>query len=158
MAQKKTKETPETVSRVRKTAGGGMKKEVERIQDSFYDALNNADIALMEKVWVPGSKAKCIHPGWPAIEGWDAIKASWISIFESGELASVETSDIMIDVGEKAAWVNCIERLNHFVDGRIVVTLAQATNIFENTEKGWRMTLHHASPVPISTLSEGELQ
>lgn len=145
-------------SRVLRAAGGDMKKEVERIQENFYEALNKADIALMEKVWVPDGRAKCVHPGWPAIEGWDAIKASWVSIFESGELASIETSDVMIDVGEKAAWANCIEKLNHFVDGRIVVTLAQATNIFENTGEGWRIALHHASPVPVSNLPEGELQ
>ncbi len=133
-------------------------KEVELAQRSFYEALNKADIEMMEKVWLSGLRAKCIHPGWPAIRGWDAIKASWVSIFESGELASIETSDVMIDLGEKAAWVNCIEKLSHFVDGRIVLTLAQATNIFENTEEGWRMALHHASPVPVSNLPKGELQ
>ena len=133
-------------------------KEVQRAQESFYEALNKADIEMMEKVWVSGHKAKCIHPGWPAIKGWEAIKASWVSIFESGELASIETSDVMIDVGEKAAWVNCVEKLNHFVDGRIVVTLAQATNIFESTGEGWRMSLHHASPVPASSLPKGDLQ
>ncbi len=133
-------------------------KEVEKAHENFYEALNKADIRLMESIWLGDRKTKCIHPGWPAIKGWEAIKASWMSIFESGELASVETSDVLIDVGEKAAWVNCIERLNHFVDGRIVVTLAQATNIFEKTDEGWRMALHHASPVPVSTLSEGDLQ
>lgn len=133
-------------------------KEVERAQKIFYEALNKSDITMMEKVWITGRRAKCVHPGWPAIKGWDAIKASWVTIFESGELASVETSDITIDVGEKAAWVNCVEKLNHFVDGRVVVTLAQATNIFENTKDGWRMTLHHASPIPVSTLPETELQ
>lgn len=133
-------------------------KEVRKAHESFYEALNRADIELMEKVWVAERKAKCIHPGWPVINGWESIKASWMSIFESGELASIETSDVLIDIGEKAAWANCVEKLNHFVDGRIVVTLAQATNIFENTENGWRIALHHASPVPVSSLPEGELQ
>lgn len=133
-------------------------REIRKAQNTFYEALNRADIEMMEKVWVAGGRAKCIHPGWPAIKGWSSIKASWLTIFESGELASVETSDVTIDVGEKAAWVNCVEKLNHFVDGRVVVTLAQATNIFENTKDGWRMTLHHASPIPVSSLPEAELQ
>ncbi len=133
-------------------------EEVKQAHEVFYEALNKADIELMQKVWVAGRKAKCIHPGWPAINGWEAIKASWMSIFESGELASVETSDLFIDVGENAAWVNCTEKLNHFVDGRIVVTFAQATNIFENIGEGWRMALHHASPMPVSFLPEAELQ
>ncbi len=136
----------------------GIIEEVKKAHESFYEALNKVDIELMEKVWVAGHRAKCVHPGWPAINGWEAIRVSWMSIFESGELASIETSEVMIDVGEKAACVNCVERLNHFVDGRIIVTLAQATNIFENTENGWRMALHHASPVPVSSLSEVELQ
>lgn len=133
-------------------------KEISFAHESFYKALNKADIELMGKVWIAGRRAKCIHPGWPAINGWEEIKASWMSIFESGELASIETSDFTIDIGEKAAWVNCIEKLSHFVDGRIIVTLAQATNIFENTENGWKMALHHASPVPVSSLPEGDLQ
>ncbi|MGI9559050.1 MAG: YybH family protein [Thermodesulfobacteriota bacterium] len=133
-------------------------KEVKKAQEMFYEALNKADIEMMEQVWVAGGRAKCIHPGWPVIKGWDAIKASWMSIFESGELASIEMSDVMIDVGEKAALANCVEKLNHFVEGNVVVTFAQATNIFEITDSGWKITLHHASPIPVKSTPEDELQ
>ncbi|MGH7884479.1 MAG: nuclear transport factor 2 family protein [Thermodesulfobacteriota bacterium] len=125
-----------------------MKDKIYEINTRFYNALNNSDISLMEEIWLKKSSAKCVHPGWPILKGWDSIKESWQNIFETGGLNQVEISDIFVDIVGKTAWVNCIERINYLINNSFIVTMAQATNIFKLIEGDWKMVLHHASPMP----------
>lgn len=125
-----------------------MKDKIYEINTRFYNALNNSDLSLMEEVWLKKASSKCVHPGWPMLKGWDSIKESWQNIFETGGLNQVEISDIFVDIVGKTAWVNCIERIGYLINDSLVVTMAQATNIFKLTEGDWKMVLHHASPMP----------
>ena len=124
-------------------------KEIEKINHTFYEALNNANIDLMEEVWIKDDSAKCVHPGWSMLKGWKDIRDSWVKIFEGDTLAQVEISDIFIDINGKSAWLNCVERMNYVIDNQIVITLAQTTNIFELKDSKWCIVLHHASPMPV---------
>ena len=56
-------------------------KEIEKINHTFYEALNNANIDLMEEVWIKDDSAKCVHPGWSMLKGWKDIRDSWVKIF-----------------------------------------------------------------------------
>lgn len=124
-------------------------KNVYRLNEKFYKALENGDIGLMGDIWLKDDTVKCIHPGWPLIRGWSDIRESWEKIFESGQLGSVEISDTFADVNEEIAWLNCIEKLNHVIGGQVVITMAQTTNIFEKRDSRWYLVLHHASPMPV---------
>lgn len=126
-----------------------VRKEIEKINKIFYDALNTADLSLMERIWVKNDSAKCVHPGWSMLSGWKEIKDSWQKIFEGKILAQVEISDVFIDVNGESAWVNCIERMRYIIDNQIIITLAQTTNIFEFSDSKWQIVLHHASPIPV---------
>jgi ketosteroid isomerase-like protein len=125
------------------------KKKLIELNEKFYRALEKGDMSLMEDIWLVDNNVKCIHPGWPLITGWDEIKESWEKIFEAGELSSVEIDDTFVEVGEKAAWVNCIEKLSHTIGEQVVITMAQTTNIFEKRDSRWYLVLHHASPMPV---------
>ena len=59
-------------------------EDVVKVNEAFYAALESGDLALMEKVWLKDSRAKCVHPGWPMLLGWEAIRQSWKNIFDSG--------------------------------------------------------------------------
>lgn len=126
-----------------------VKKEIEKINKIFYDALNTADLSLMERIWVRNDSAKCVYPGWSMLSGWKEIKSSWQKIFEGKILAQVEISDVFIDVNGESAWVNCIERMKYIIDNQVIITLAQTTNIFEFSDSKWQIVLHHASPIPV---------
>ena len=76
------------------------KSKIEEINNRFYEALNSFDIDIMEDVWLNDSTVKCIHPGWPLIKGWDAVKDSWKNIFESSGFNHVNISKLFIDYKE----------------------------------------------------------
>ncbi len=125
-----------------------MKDKVSEVNSRFYEALNSSDLTVMEDIWLKKASSKCVHPGWPMLNGWDSIKESWRDIFETGGLNQVEVSDIFVDVVGRTAWVNCIEKIGYLINDRIIITMAQATNIYELIDGEWKMVLHHASPMP----------
>lgn len=121
--------------------------------ESFYDALTARDLPSMEAVWSHDPAARCIHPGWEVIEGWDVIRQSWDIIFSNTRNLKVEASEVQVRVGGDLAWVCCLESIRSGPRGR--VTLARATNLFVRTSSGWKMILHHASQVPPEARNEG---
>ena len=40
--------------------------------------------------------AKCVHPGWPLLTGWDAVRSSWEAIFESTEEMRFTLGDVRV--------------------------------------------------------------
>ena len=135
-------------------------KEIKKINERFYEAICNANLSLMEELWAKTDEAKCVHPGWPIIFGWEKIRESWQTIFRTGGLADIEISNVYIDINGSSAWLNCTERLSYVIDDQVIITMAQTTNIFELNEEKWHMVLHHASPMPIpqSEISTETLQ
>ncbi len=125
------------------------KENIIRTNKRFYDARNRYDIDLIEGVWINDGRAKCVHAGWPIIFGWEAIRESWKTIFETGGFNHVDVSDFFVEVKENSAWLNCIERATYSIENRRIVMLAQVTNIFELLNEEWKMALHHASLMPI---------
>ncbi|NIP39583.1 MAG: nuclear transport factor 2 family protein [Candidatus Dadabacteria bacterium] len=127
------------------------KQEILKLNTRFYEALGSNDIELMESVWVQDHRAKCIHPGWPLLIGWDPIKKSWENIFVAGGISGVNISDVHIEITDEVCWVTCIEHVSHVIDDKIAVNLIQATNVFEDTGNDkWSIVLHHASSIPIT--------
>ena len=117
----------------------------------FYEALSKADIRLMESVWVNDTRAKCVHPGWPLLKGWETIKKSWEDIFAAGGISGVRISDINLRLKEGVCWVTCIEHVSHVIKDTIAVNLIQATNLYEmDGNSRCNLILHHASAIPIT--------
>jgi ketosteroid isomerase-like protein len=57
-------------------------------------------------------------------------------------------SEVSIHVDAQFAWVTCLETISTFVDGRMSIGFAQATNIFKCERNEWKMVHHHASSLP----------
>jgi ketosteroid isomerase-like protein len=135
-------------------------EDVVKVNEAFYAALESGDLALMEKVWFKDSRAKCVHPGWPMLLGWEAIRQSWKNIFDSGGPTKIQISNINVEISENMAWVTCIEHITHIVRQKVHKSLAQATNIFERHDSRWFMVHHHASPIPTmgGDMTEEKLQ
>ncbi|MEQ9617863.1 MAG: nuclear transport factor 2 family protein [Deltaproteobacteria bacterium] len=128
---------------------GQLKDQVLKANEKFYSALGSGDLELMREVWVRDSKARCVHPGWPMLYGWDAVMESWKKIFEEGGPAGIEVSDVRIRISGNLAWVVCIEKISQRVDEEIRSGYAQSTNVFEYRDSSWLLVIHHASPVPV---------
>ena len=113
----------------------------------FYRAFETLDIAEMDRVWAHDGHVKCVHPGWPLLNGWDAVRTSWETIFANTAEMRFTLSDVhAIAVGD-VAWVTCTENILSDVAGRVSVTAILATNLFERDADGWRLVHHHASHV-----------
>lgn len=125
------------------------KEEVLEANSGFYRALRNGDLESMRMVWLNEPEAKCVHPGWPMLYGWEAVNESWKNIFQGGPPAEIEISDVRVHVSGALAWVICIEKISQTSGGQTRRGYAQATNVFELRGSSWLLMIHHASPVPV---------
>jgi len=121
--------------------------EVEEANAHFYRAFEALDLPDMETVWAKGEHVKCIHPGWGLLVGWEAVRASWETIFKNTAEIRFSLSDVSIHVDGNLAWVTCAENILSQVRGNISVTSVLATNLFERQGQAWLMIHHHASHV-----------
>ena len=120
---------------------------VEQANAGFYQAFETLDIARMELVWSHGEHVQCVHPGWPILVGWEAVRASWATIFENTAEMRFSLSDVRASATGDLAWVTCTENIFSEVHVRLAVTSVLATNLFEKTADGWRLIHHLASHV-----------
>ena len=125
--------------------------QVKRTNERFYRAFESLDIDQMSAMWVRTARAKCVHPGWDLLEGWEAICQSWTVIFANTEYMRFVITDVSVAVYGQVAWVTCVENLSDAPD-TLQVTRILATNVYEQTDEDWRIVHHHASvvlrPVP----------
>src|SRR3546814_10483025 len=56
----------------------------QEAEQAFYEALRQADLALMVRVWADDEEVVCIHPGGMRTIGHDALKSTWQQIFTNG--------------------------------------------------------------------------
>jgi ketosteroid isomerase-like protein len=133
---------------------------VLRANQSLYDAFETGDIDLMNALWLDGPEAAtvtCVHPGWAPLHGRDAVLRSWSMIMANTAYIQFVLTDVTARVTADVAVVTCGENmltglpldpedLDDGVPG-LAGGRAVATNVLRRTAQGWRMWLHHASPV-----------
>jgi ketosteroid isomerase-like protein len=121
--------------------------DIQEANARFYRAFERLDVDAMDAVWAHGEHVKCIHPGWPLLSGWPAVRDSWRTIFDNTEEMRFTISDVSVVASGAFGWVTCTENILSEVRGRLAVTAILATNLFEQQADGWRMVHHHASHV-----------
>jgi ketosteroid isomerase-like protein len=122
-------------------------EEVREANARFYRAFERLDLDEMDEVWAHGEHVRCVHPGWPLLSGWLAVRDSWRAIFDNTEEMRFTISDVTVVASGELGWVTCTENILSEVRGRIAVTAILATNLFERQPEGWRLIHHHASHV-----------
>lgn len=105
--------------------------DVEEANRRFYRAFETLDIAEMDQVWAHGEHVRCVHPGWPLLGGWEAVRESWKRIFTNTAEMRFTLSDVSVAVSGDLAWVTCTENILAEVAERVSVTAILATNLFE---------------------------
>lgn len=117
---------------------------------NFYRAMQSLSIEEMDSVWLQDESARCVHPGWEMLEGWEAIRESWQRIFEGTRFVRLSVSLQSIRVEGPMAWVACSEKISSASDGVFENALVQTTNIFVENDGSWYMVHHHGSHMPLS--------
>ena len=116
-------------------------------ESAFYEAFERGDLAAMMAVWAEDDDVVCVHPQGPRLVGFEAVRESWTQIFGSGMQLRVRTTDARQYHGQALAVHSVVEMLAAAGEGVAPPPVA-ATNVYVLTEEGWRMMVHHASPLP----------
>ena len=124
---------------------------VERVNAAFYEAFENADLDTMRDLWLDHEESLCVHPGALPVRGTAAISRSWALIMANTPYIQFFLTDVEVSVRGDVASETCTENVltaddragpDGFGGARAV-----ATNVFVRTPDGWRLWIHHASPV-----------
>lgn len=133
-------------------------EELERLNEAFYGAIERGDLDKMSEIWIGDTTDRvpmCVHPGWAMLTGRTEVLRSWALIMANVPYIQFVLTDVRTTVIGDVAVLTCAENIltaagaddPGFAAGRVI-----ATNTFLRTEEGWRLWLHHGSPV----LQDGE--
>ena len=117
-------------------------------ETAFYEAFERRDLAAMMAVWAESDEVTCVHPQGPRLLGFEAVRDSWMQIFAGASPLRVRTMDAQRFSGQSVAVHSLIEVLSTAGNPQGPSQSVCATNVYELTDAGWRMVIHHATPVP----------
>jgi ketosteroid isomerase-like protein len=127
------------------------RRAVEAMNTAFYGAFEAADLDTMQDLWLEDPDTLCVHPGALPVRGTGAINRSWALIMANTPYIQFFLTDVEVSVWADVASVTCTENVltgdettgpDAFGGAKAV-----ATNVFVRTPDGWRLWIHHASPV-----------
>ena len=133
------------------------RRAVERVNQAFYDAVENGDLGALEEVVLDGPLAgsvSVVHPGWPVLRGRGEVLRSYALIMANTDYVQFFLTDVQIAIAGDTALLTCSENIlsggpaePDGSAGELVGGLVVATNVFRRTPEGWRLWSHHGSPV-----------
>jgi len=127
---------------------------VLRANAAMYAAFETGDVDLMAVVWDADDPdaVVCVHPGWTMLRGRTAVLRSWSAVMANTDYIQFFLTDVQVAVQGKAAIVTCTENVLTSADVGDSASVV-ATNVFVQRRDGWRLQVHHGSPV-LGTLTE----
>jgi ketosteroid isomerase-like protein len=118
---------------------------------AFYAAFERSDFDARVAVWADDDGVVCVHPGAEPIRGRSAVMRSWMALMAGAPYIQFFLTDVQASVSGDLASVTCTENvLSAGADTPVGVFAggsAAATNVLRYTPQGWRLWIHHASPV-----------
>jgi ketosteroid isomerase-like protein len=139
------------------TARTAESRAVEAANQAFYDAVETSDLDALENVVLTGPLAESVtvvHPGWPVLRGRREVMRSYALIMANTEYIHFFLPDVEFAFDGDTALVTCTENIltggpaeADGSAGALVGGLVVATNVFRRTSDGWRLWVHHGSPV-----------
>jgi uncharacterized protein (TIGR02246 family) len=120
---------------------------VQAANEEFYQAFEGVDLDRMHAVWDDDEDVTCIHPGWPLLRGRGRVMRSWALIFANTPYIQFFLTDVHVQVTGDIAVVTCAENILTSVGDSEGDATVVATNVFRLRDDGWRLIVHHGSPV-----------
>lgn len=117
----------------------------EEAEIAFYEAIEQADIQALGRVWSLDDNIVCIHPGANRIEGRAQVLESFSDMFAESPSIGFSISDALQTESDGLA-IHLVREEIEF-DGQLV-SIMVSTNIYHMEDGGWRMLLHHSSHEP----------
>lgn len=128
--------------------------DVRAANVAFYAAFEARDLDAMSEVWEHSDRISVTHPGWPRLEGWARVAASWETIFANTPYIQFVLTDETVAIADGVAWVTVDENILQTQGlgeageaGELSGASVAATNVFAHDGGRWRMVVHHGSGV-----------
>lgn len=115
-------------------------------EQAFYRAFELADLAEMMAVWAEEEDIVCVHPGSGRHSGVVEVRESWRQIFSQGPRLRFRLTGSRVVAGRMLSVHSVFEHVTVAGDPRPTHPVL-STNIYLLTDRGWRMLMHHASPL-----------
>ena len=125
-------------------------EQVEAVNHAMYEAFESADVYRMARVWddVDPAGLVCVHPGWPMLRGRDHVLRSWSAVMAGTDYIQFFLTDVQVSVVGDTAVVTCTENvLTEVTENPVGASAVVATNVLVRRGDGWRVRVHHGSPV-----------
>lgn len=120
----------------------------EAAEAAFYAAFEARSLDAMMAVWAGDDRIACIHPLAAPLNGRAAVAAGWRSLFEAAGQFRVQV-ELAQEIRETAQVIRVVRE--YLVIGQETEPRPPilATNVYSKDAGGWRMVLHHASPLQV---------
>lgn len=120
----------------------------EAAEAAFYAAFETRDLAAMMSAWSDDESIACIHPLAAPLNGQAAVTAGWRSMFEAAGQFLVHV-ELMHEIRTDQQVIRIVSEyltIGQETEPRPPIL---ATNVYQHDHNGWRMVLHHASPLHV---------
>ena len=114
---------------------------------AFYEAFVKRDLDAMMEVWAEEDDIYCVHPGTARVSGYEQVRESWGRIFRGGQDLRFSLREQQLIHTMMLAVHSVYEHVTVAAQPRAQQTMI-ATNVYQRTERGWRMVVHHAAVAP----------
>jgi ketosteroid isomerase-like protein len=125
----------------------------QEAEAAFYEALEAGDLEAMMAVWSEDDEIVCVHPGGGRLTGYATVREAWRRIFEGGGRLKVQLLALSTVHGPFAAVHSVVEQIGVVGEKHLAAPVV-ATNVYTRGALGWRMIVHHASPVPPTSIGD----
>lgn len=122
-------------------------------EQAFYKAFEQADLAAMMSVWAEEEDIVCVHPGGARHTGVVEVRESWRQILAQGPGLRFHLVGNRVFSGRMISIHSVYEHVTVAGESRPANPVL-ATNIYLLTDRGWRMLMHHASPLATAAPSK----
>lgn len=120
----------------------------DQAEAAFYAAFEARDLDAMMTVWADDDNVACVHPMTVPLAGHGAVRVGWKSIFDAAGKFAVQTETLSLQqVGDVV--IHCVKEYLTIGDETAPRPPILATNVYRRDDAGWRMWLHHASPIQV---------
>ena len=120
----------------------------EAAEAAFYAAFEARNLDAMMAVWAHNDSIACMHPLAAPLNGRAAVAAGWRSMFEAAGQFRVQV-ELAHEIREPGQVIRIVRE--YLVIGQEAEPRPPnlATNVYRREAEGWRMVLHHASPLQV---------
>jgi ketosteroid isomerase-like protein len=125
----------------------------QEAETAFYEALERGDLETMMSVWSEDEEIVCILPGGSRLTGYALVREAWRRIFDGGARLRVQLLALSTVHSPFTAVHSVIEQIGVVGERQLAAPVA-ATNVYMRGALGWRMIVHHASPVPPNSIGD----